>query len=177
MACKNEMMESPNPGIINIYLKVDPGTWSIGDSDTFLVNLNKMAVYRSDDVWGRIYRNRNDYVDNSMTINLFEKDSLGNFPTYQIGDSYLPPNDLVRLDFMLKPKNNELIYNGVKYPVVSADSVGGEIFGNIVRVYHDFEIKDSATTTIHLVLNMGNSLYRKFDEYIYAPEITVNENP
>ena len=175
LTCENKLMNSPDPGTIDIYLKVVPGTWTIGDSDTLFVNLNQMAVYRADSVWSRIYRKLSDFRDKPLIINLFEKDSLGEFPVYEIGNTNLPPNVFTRLEFMFRIYN-EMSYKGVKYPVVAADSIAGEAFGNIVKIHHTIEIKKNETTTIHLTLNLGESLYRKFDSYVFAPKITVDEN-
>jgi len=184
VSCNTGLEPSPEPALLRVILQADPAdtTIVIGDDvffasegDSMSVSVSQGNVYLVDSSFATLHKDTIQYLDRTYTYNLLRRDN--GFMEYPIFESYVPPGDYNRLEFILKADYVLLTYGfaigGIGVPMESPPEE------NELRTFHfDFTMKAGEVTEILIYLMPFESVDRYQDIFRFTPvfEIANVEN-
>jgi len=174
-------VNSPDPGIIRIYIKSDNtddtiniagDTVSVGrDSDFFELSIGQGRAYRESNyaiLYKSIHQESMDsYRELTKVLNIIERDR-NTFNEFLIFESYLPPATIDSL--RLSITSSFLQIGFYQIPIEMPEDMGP-----LVTFDQKFEIHEDRVTEIHLSIKPFQSLVRVGDSYHFHIDIEVWE--
>ncbi len=180
-------VNSPDPGVLRIYIKSDDTDRDIyitGDSLTvgegpfsvidgyiipdFMTLVIGQARAYSDTNHAVIFKDLTEYRELDSWHNIIELDSVGAYREFMIFESYLPPDVYDSLKIAISAEFISIGY----YQIPIEMPPDAEY---LAPFYEEFEILENGITEIHLVLKPFDSLVRVKNTYQFLRLVTVNE--
>jgi hypothetical protein len=161
-ACSNPN-ESPQPGIIEVQLKTQSGSFSISPTDSLVVNIVSLRTTRDDGATAYIYDNVNSLRDNTDAVNVLSAISSN----IVIGQMYLPPQKFVELLLTVEP-GGLFVYGNRRIGVTVPAN-----YDALVRLPIEFKIEELQTTYLTITCNLDSLLLKRAEGYEFRPDFSV----
>jgi hypothetical protein len=168
-------VNSPEPGIVQIFLKADNeddeiviagDTLKVGDgiSDSLAVHIGQGRSYRADD-FAVLFRDLNEHLERTTTYNMVKQEE-GKFVDFLIFETHLPPSkyDSLKIDISAS-------FLQIGFQQIPIETPEGQ--STIQKFEHTFEINEDRVTAIHLQIKAMSSLVRVKDTYQFFPDIEI----
>jgi len=168
-------VNSPNPGILRIYIKSDEADNFIviagdtvktgeGENDSLALIVGQGRAYRGKD-YVVLYNNLDEYLERKNTINIIKQENK-QYKEYLIFETFLPP--AVYDSIKISIESNYIQIGFYKIPIEMSSQ-----FNPIIKFDNKFKIKENKITEYRLQLCPFKSLIRVGDFYQFYPNIKV----
>jgi hypothetical protein len=180
-SCHNDYnvtgVNSPDPGIVQIYLKADDAddeiiiagdTVKVGDGidDSLTVHIGQGRAYRGEH-FAVLFKNLLDHLERSETHNILKQEN-GTFVDFLIFETQLPPSRYDSLKIVISADFLQIGLHRVPVEMPEGEET-------ILLFEQNFEINEGRVTAIHLQIKALSSLLRVRDTYQFFPDIEVRE--
>ena len=162
--------DSPDPGVLKLYVAADVSRLSPAGGDTFLLRFWNERAYRDDGMWADVFdslagamANRNTGTD---TVEVFSATATP--PGTRIAFSHVPPASYDSLTLSVDHVGY-IVLDGVRIPVTSA------IEERRTVLPYRFHIDERDTVELMLTCYVDSSLERHGDELKFLPVMSVEE--
>ncbi len=171
LRCNDNLNSNPDPGVLRIYLVTNPAdtTIKIGfdsltvtNSDNFTITIGQMKIYSEDNNYAKLFTNFSGYKDEEVEYNLLQR-KQGKFVPQMIAETYIPPNEYKKVEFVVYPPKNVTIY-GLTFPIEIPDD-----YEPLISLDHNFKIDQNEEYDIYIRFNAFHSITRWRDTYIFTP--------
>jgi hypothetical protein len=165
IGCNNPTYESPQPGIVEVHLRVSAGSFEITSKDSINITITQLRTTRADGAFANIYDNVNalaDYPDNVNIIDALDKEIV-------IGQMYLPPDHFTNL--LLTVGSPTLFVYGKRRITVTTASDYDAL--QILPV--DYKIEENKKTLIKIYCNLDSLLIKRAEGYEFHPVFNIEK--
>jgi len=161
---------SPLPGTIEIRLKSLPNRdLEFSQYNNFIIKITKLYAIRDDGGMVKIYEDVKAVETTTMIVNTL--DSTAKNGELVIGQTDVPPGNYIGVDLEILPGTNVVIgAEGVEQQVIPVQRPT-TLFPVTPR--KPFEVKESRTTKIFLVIDLDKSLQKDAFNYRYVPQYDI----
>lgn len=172
LSCDSTVEVSPAPGIIRVTLQSDPtdtsiivikDTFTVSQGDSFGVAISQGKIYNGDN-FATLFINLNSN-DIEATYNILKREN-GEYKKYTVYETYVPPDNYDKLQFVANARLLRLKYFLV--PVQLPEGVSPLLDFNC-----DFEVFENDTTEINMQISPFKSVVRFKDSYYFTREMMI----
>ena len=168
-------VNSPDPGIVRIYLKADDtdnkiiiagDTLTVGEGvdDSLAVTIGQGRTYRATD-FAVLFKDLDEHLERITTYNMIKQEN-GGFVDFLIFETHLPPSKFDSLKIDISADFLQIGFHRIPIEIPEGEST-------IERFDQTFEINEGRVTAIHLQIKAMSSLVRVKDTYQFFPLLEV----
>jgi hypothetical protein len=161
---------SPLPGTIEVRLKSLPNRdLEFSRYNNFIIKITKLYAIRNDGGRVKIYEDVKAIETSTMIVNTL--DSTAKNGELVIGQTSVPPGNYIGIDLEILPGPDVVIgAEGVEQQVITVQPPT-TLFPITPR--KAFEVKESRTTKIFLVIDLDKTLQKNAFNYRYVPQYDI----
>ncbi len=155
---------------INLLFKAS-AEYNIQPDDSLFAQASDFKIFTGEK-FADVFQNPDQFLAYSDSIVGFNMLSAAYFnKTVQVAFGSVPPGNYDSLLFQMVP-DDLLKLNSKFYPIsADYDSLGSNNFTRIVKIKHNFSLKEDHTTILNVYFNIKDNIFRVEDQFIYSAKV------
>ena len=174
-SCTVDVVDSPDPGLIRLFLQADNSDTSItiiGDdylvdsTFTFVVKVQEARAY-ADTIYTCLFPTIYDNMDYGKEYDLLIRNN-NRYEKYLIYEYFAPPGSYSKIELSINP---------VKIKIGNFGSIPIQIppgKSSLETIDYNFDVEENAITEIYMVLPVFQSIVRYMDIFYFDPKLAIS---